>query len=85
MKKQQKIEPKRFYSLGEVVRLGLIPGVTTIPIASRLVRNDMILPRGQRVLDAVRITRGVKGIQYQVQGSNIIQFLVKLDDEQKGI
>lgn len=82
-KKVTRINPRRFYTLGEIVRLGLIDGATTVPIISRLVRSDLILPVDQRVLNAARVPRGVNGVQYQVQGRNIIKFLANLDDAKR--
>lgn len=77
--KEISINPRKFYSLGEIVRGRMIPGVTTIPIASRLVRSDGLR---NKILNAITLKRGVNGIQYQVKGSNIIKYLV-LKDEQK--
>lgn len=80
MSKEIPIKPKHFYSLGEIVREGLIPGIDTIPKASNLVKTDLLT---NKILEAVRIARGAKGVQYQVRGSNIIKFLTNLDDEKR--
>ena len=71
--KEKSIDPKRFYTLGEIVREQLIPGVSSVMIASRLVRNKRI--------EGVKVPRGFAGVQYKVQGKAIINFLVILDDE----
>lgn len=77
-KKNSKIDHKKFYTLGEIVREGLIPGIDTIPKASRLVRTDEF---SIKILNAVRTPRGLNGVQYQVRGENIIKFLVYLDEQ----
>lgn len=79
-KNEQTIDPKKFYTLGEIVREGLIPGVTSIPIASRLIATDL---KTNKVLRGVRVPRGFAGVQYKVRGSNIIKFLTNLDDEKR--
>jgi hypothetical protein len=75
--KSQTIDPKRFYSLGEIVREGIIPGVDTIPKASRLIHTDALT---NKVLRAQRLPRGEFGVQYKVRGSNIISYLAQRDD-----
>ena len=77
MKKETPIDPKRFYTLGEIVREGIISGIDTIPKASRLVQTDAIT---NKVLRAQRLPRGEFGVQYKVRGSNIIQFLIQRDN-----
>lgn len=74
-RKEKTIDPKRFYTLGEIVRERLIPGVTGVPIASRLVQSGRMV--------GMRVTRGFAGVQYKVKGSSIIQFLVDLEDEKR--
>lgn len=70
------IDPKRFYSLGEIVRQGLIPGVDNIPTASRLVNNDLLF---NKVLQAKRVLSVNGHVQYKIKGSNIINYLVQTE------
>lgn len=64
------IEPNRLYSLGEIVRLQLIP-VTSVVAMSRLVQFD----GARELLDAQKVPRGFRGTQYQIKGANITRFL----------
>lgn len=66
-----KIKKTKLYSLGEIVREALIPGIDTIPKASRLVNNPIIA----EILEAVAEKRGARGIQYKVRGSKILKYL----------
>lgn len=77
MTTQNEIDPKRFYTLHEIVRDGLIPGIDTIRKASKLMQTDAVT---NRTLGARRVTYGEKGTKYRVKGSNIIQFLTQRDD-----
>ena len=70
-----RIDGKKFYSLGEIVRLGLIPGVDTIVKASRLVKTDAMT---SKILRAKIVPLG-NVIQYKVKGENIINYLVNLN------
>lgn len=78
MKEEKTIDPKKFYTLGEIVREGLIPGVTNVPAASNLVKTDKMT---RKILNGTIVTRGLKGMQYKIKGENIIKFLAILDDE----
>lgn len=69
----KKIDSKKFYTLGEIVREELIPGVDTIPKASALVKNDAFT---NKILNGTQVARGANGIQYRVMGKNIINYLV---------
>lgn len=75
-KTQTKIDPKHFYSLGEIVREGIIPGIDTVQKASNLVRNDLLF---NKILRAQILQTG-RSIQYKIRGSNIISFLVQRDN-----
>lgn len=77
MAKDKVIDPERFYTLGEIVREDLIPGVDTIPKASRLVQTDK-MRRGP--LRATMVARGENGVMYKVLGKNIIIFLAQKDE-----
>lgn len=77
MKRDEKaIDPKRFYTLGEIVREGIIPGIDTVPKASRLVRNDLLF---NKILQAKIVVTTGKHTSYKVKGSNIIEYLVQTD------
>ena len=78
MKKVKQIDAKKFYTLGEIVREKLIPGVTNTMIASRLIQTDL---KRNKVLNGARVSRGLFGVQYKVQGKNIIKYLVQLDEQ----
>lgn len=69
--KKPKIETDKFYSLGEIVREGLVPGVDTIPKASRLVNGPMT----GKILKAKAVKRGARGIQYKIKGINLLEYL----------
>ena len=77
MSKTTPIDPKRFYTLGEIVREGIIPGMDTIPKMSRLVRSDLLF---NKVLGAQIVPRGERGVQYKVRGSNIIKYLTQIEN-----
>lgn len=66
-----KIKHDRLYSLGEIVREGIIPGIDTIPKASRLVNHPMF----GKILNPLVEKRGARGLQYKVLGSNIREYL----------
>lgn len=66
-----KISRVKLYSLGEIVREGLIPGIDTIPKASRLVNG----PITGKILEPLVTKRGARGLQYQVKGSKILAYL----------
>ena len=69
-KRMNTIDENKLYSLGEIVREKLIPGIDTIPKASRLVNGPMT----GKLLKAKAVQRGARGIQYKVRGINIINF-----------
>lgn len=64
----KKIDSRKHYSLGEIVRGELIPGVNTIAKASRLVN-------GLNVLKGQVVQVGSRGVQYKVLGSNILAYV----------
>ena len=76
MSKPKVIDPKRFYSLGEIVREDIIPGIDNIAKASRLVKNDM---QFNKMLKAQMVFTG-RAVSYKVLGSNIISYLVHRDN-----
>lgn len=77
--KNKVIDASKFYTLGEIVREGLIPGIDTVIKASSLIKTDAFTVK---VLNGSLVSRGKNGVQYQVKGSNIIKYLA-LKDEQK--
>lgn len=74
------IDPKKFYSLGEIVREELIDGIDTIQKASNLVQTDNMR---NKILTATIIAYGEKGVRYRVLGRNIIKYLAFKDDQKK--
>lgn len=72
------INSKKFYTLGEIVRDKLIPGIKTIPMATRLIHSDAVT---NKILKGARVARGAFGVQYKVRGENIIKYLAYLDDQ----
>ena len=74
------IDANRFYTVGEIVREKIIPNVKNIPMASRLVRGDMLT---NKILKAVITKRGINGMQYKIKGENIIRFLAQMDDNKR--
>jgi hypothetical protein len=76
---EMKLDSKKMYSLGEIVRSGFIPGVDTIPKASRLVKN---FQAGQLLKPKIE-PRGARGIQYKVKGANIQEYLKQENAKQK--
>lgn len=66
-----KIKHERLYSLGEIVREEIIPGIDTIPKASRLVNHPVF----GKILSPSVEKRGARGMQYKVLGSNIRKYL----------
>ena len=77
MTQQVKIDPRKFYTLYEIVKEGLIPGIDSTPKAARLMQSDAFT---NNVLKAQRVQRGSFGMQYRVKGSNIINFLAQQDN-----
>ncbi len=75
MKDEIKIESNQKYTLYEIVKYALIPGIDTMPKAARLIHTDL---KKKKILNAVRMTRGEFGIQYKVLGSNITKYLKTL-------
>ena len=72
------IDPKRHYSLYEIVKLRLIPWVKTIVQASNLVRTDKLT---NNFLDASVLTSSKgKIVEYRVKGENIARYLAQVDD-----
>lgn len=67
----KRIDKEKYYSLGEIVREGLIPGIDTIPKASRLVNSPTI----REILKTKAVKRGARGLQYKVLGANIREYL----------
>lgn len=78
--REQTIDPKHFYSLGEIVDQGIIPGINTVPKASRLVRNDALFNKRLR---AQMVAAGGRVLGYKVRGSNIINYLAEQDSWRK--
>lgn len=68
------IDPTKHYSLGEIVRDGLVPGVKNLRQAKDMVLTDAVT---NRYLNASRVPYGDKGVQYKVLGENIIKYLVQ--------
>lgn len=66
-----KIDEERDYSLGEIVREKLIPGIDTIPKASRLANH----PVYRKILKTRAVKRGARGVQYKVKGAHIKEYL----------
>ena len=77
--KKPQIDSKRFYTLGEIVREGMIPGIDSVPKASRLVRNDQLFTK---ILQAQMVTTEGRHISYKVKGSNIIKYLTFQEDQE---
>lgn len=73
------IDENKLYSLGEIVREKLIPGIDTIPKASRLVNS----PITRDVLQTQAVQRGARGIQYQVKGQFIKEYLQNVKASKK--
>lgn len=71
------IDSKRFYTLGEIVREKLIPGMDSIPKIARLIHTDTYTTK---ILNGFIVKRGARGIQYKVKGSNIIKYLSSIDN-----
>lgn len=67
------INPTKFYTLGEIVREGLIPGVKNIRQAKDVVLTDAVT---NKRLGAMRVPYGDNGVQYQIRGANLIEYLV---------
>jgi len=76
MTQRKKIDGKRFYTLGEIVREGLIPGVDSIAKMSRVVAADRLF---NNILRSQFAPVG-KMERYQIRGSNIIRFLNMRED-----
>lgn len=66
------IDKKYDYTLGEIARLKLIPGIDTTPKAVRLVQKDW---GTTRILNAKLGAFGTFGTRYFVKGENIIKYL----------
>lgn len=76
----KKIDPKKFYSLYEIIKESLIPGADTHQRLKALVMNDSMT---NDYFKASKFQRGLKGVQYSIQGINIIKYLANKDDQKK--
>ncbi len=68
-----KIDPKKNYSLYEIVQGRLIPGVFSITVASNRVKSDFFK---DNILKA-KVVEGMRGRTYKIKGENIIKYLKK--------
>lgn len=64
-KMRQPIDPAQFYTLYAVVVNRFIPGINNMQKASRIV--DRLGGKVEK--------RGIRGMQYQIKGKNIIKYL----------
>lgn len=76
MAKLTKIEPERWYALGDIVEgkfleAVLAPWKATYPTVRKVVRDDRA---GANVLHAAMRGRGTN-VRYQVKGENLIKFI----------
>lgn len=75
---RKKINPKKFYTLYEIVKDELIPGATIYNRLKNIVLNDYVV---KGPLQAVKLPRGLNGSQYNILGINIIKYLAMKDDQ----
>ena len=69
------VDPNKHYTLYEIVREKLIPGVTTIVQASNIVKTDKMT---NNWLDASVIHDGNgKILMYQIRGEKIMNYIVQ--------
>lgn len=81
VKKEEKtIDANKFYTLYEIVKDGLVPGVLTYSAVKSIIVNDKLF---NGPLQAKPVVRGTRGMQYKVKGSNIIKYLVIRNEQKK--
>lgn len=71
--KSNSIDSKKFYTLYEMVKLNVFPWIkpATYERYKGIVVTDMMT---NKILKATK-TQGARGLQYQIRGSNIINYL----------
>lgn len=70
---QTKIEPKRFYSLAEIVKYGFLVGI--IPSADiRAIRNLLEMKRIRNIAQGKGVAR-----RYYVRGDHLTTFIAKVE------
>jgi uncharacterized protein YeaC (DUF1315 family) len=70
----QKIEPEKYYSLQQVVDMGVFPDVISFTSIRDRVIEDLMLPEQKRVLKALKVG-DKRGTRYLIVGRNLIEFL----------
>jgi hypothetical protein len=75
-KKQKpvKIEPGRYYSLKEIVRMKVMPRGKTYPSVILKVTRELALPSHKRVLRATKVGEG-RSARYAVLGRNLLRYI----------
>lgn len=68
------IDPNKIYSLTEIVRDGLMPGVKSYPAVKNRVMDDEALPQNKRTINAIKVGEG-RGRKYFIQGRNLLKFI----------
>lgn len=68
------IEKNRIYSLSEIVRLQLVPGIKSYPTLHAEVLRDAAKPPKQRVLDAMIMGEG-KARVIRIKGENLAHYV----------
>jgi len=70
----QHIENDKYYSLSEVVRLQVVPGIKSYPTLHNEVLRDNAKPASKRTLDALIIGEG-RGRTIRIKGSNLKKYI----------
>lgn len=68
------IEPKKVYSLSEIIRLKLVPGIKSYPTLHNEVLRDAAKPATQRVLDATILGEGRARV-IRITGKNLQNYV----------
>lgn len=68
------IDTERTYSLSEIVKLGLVPGIKSYPTLHAEVLRDAAKPPKQRVLDATIIGEGRARV-IRIKGENLQNYV----------
>lgn len=74
----KKIDPKKFYTLYEIIKDELISGCNTYGRMKNIILNDAVTGGP---LKAMRISKVDDRVQYRVRGINIIKYLAMKDDQ----
>lgn len=83
MKKEKiQIDPNKMYSLTEICKMQVVPGIKSYPTLRNKVLEDKILPVSKRVINAIEAGEG-RAKKYFIIGGNLISFIEAVRSQAK--